>query len=266
MARKILFFAFVLSLCSFMESSEVKRTTHPFSQGEIVTYRLHYGMFNAGTGTVYIDDKIHTVNDKPCYKMNIYGKTIGSFKAIMKIKDTWRTYADTSTLAPQRFYRNISENKYKLKETSFFKPDKKIVNVHKERKGKTNIKSYPVPDNVHDLVSAYFFLRDLDYAGMKVGDKRAVNVFFEDTVYNFKIEYRGKAVVKTKLGKINAFKIRPLMPDQSLFDGEDSILFYISDDKNKLPLKVRAKMFVGAVECDIVATQGLKHPLNKVKK
>ncbi len=265
MARKLLYIALVLSLCSFITSSEVTRSSYPFKQGEVVTYRLHYGMFNAGTGTVYINDKLHEVDGKTCYRMNIYGKTVGSFKAIMKIKDTWRTYADTATLQPQKSYRSLSENKYKLKETCFFKRKDSVVKVHRERKGNVSIKPFPIPTDVHDLVSAYFFLRDLDYAGMKTGDRQSVNVFLEDTVYNFEIEYRGKAVVRTKLGKIRAFKIQPIMPDQSLFDGEDSILFYISDDKNKLPLKVRTKMFVGAVECDIVATQGLKHPLKKVK-
>jgi hypothetical protein len=41
------------------------------------------------------------------------------------------------------------------------------------------------------------------------------------------------------------------MPENSLFDGENSIKVWLSDDINKVPLKVKAAMFVGAVEIDI---------------
>ena len=41
------------------------------------------------------------------------------------------------------------------------------------------------------------------------------------------------------------------MPENSLFDGENSIRVWISDDINKVPLKIKANMFVGAVEVDI---------------
>ena len=35
------------------------------------------------------------------------------------------------------------------------------------------------------------------------------------------------------------------MPDNSIFEGEDAILAWISDDENKIPLKVEAEMFIG---------------------
>ena len=41
------------------------------------------------------------------------------------------------------------------------------------------------------------------------------------------------------------------MPENKLFDGENSIKVWLSDDINKVPLKIRANMFVGAVEVDI---------------
>ena len=41
------------------------------------------------------------------------------------------------------------------------------------------------------------------------------------------------------------------MPKNSLFDGENSIKFWLSADQYKIPLKIKADMFVGAVEIDI---------------
>ncbi len=78
-----------------------------------------------------------------------------------------------------------------------------------------------------------------------------LDAFFEDEVYDFKIRIVGREEVKTKLGKIRSIVISPIMPENSLFDGENSIRVWISDDINKVPLKIKANMFVGAVEVDI---------------
>ena len=42
------------------------------------------------------------------------------------------------------------------------------------------------------------------------------------------------------------------MPENKLFGGDDPIRLFLSDDKNKIPLKVHASMFVGSVQVDIL--------------
>ncbi len=79
-------------------------------------------------------------------------------------------------------------------------------------------------------------------------------------VYKMKIVYRGKARVKTKFGKVSAYVISPVMPKNKLFDGENSIRVWLSDDGNRIPLKIQADMFVGAVEVDLKGYKGLRNP------
>ena len=52
------------------------------------------------------------------------------------------------------------------------------------------------------------------------------------------------------------------MPKNKLFDGEDAISVYLSDDKNKIPVLIQAEMFVGAVKIDLYKYKGLKSRLN----
>ena len=54
----------------------------------------------------------------------------------------------------------------------------------------------------------------------------------------------------------------PVMPDNNLFRGENSIRFWISDDKNKIPLKVEAEMFIGSAGVEITSFKGLKNPVS----
>ena len=45
--------------------------------------------------------------------------------------------------------------------------------------------------------------------------------------------------------------------------GPDAFGSWISDDKNRIPLKAEVAMFVGNVELDIKEHKGLRYPLNK---
>ena len=61
----------------------------------------------------------------------------------------------------------------------------------------------------------------------------------------------GREKLRTKLGRLDAMVFVPIMPKNKLFDGEESIKVWISDDKLKIPLKIEAEMFIGSVEVDI---------------
>jgi len=55
------------------------------------------------------------------------------------------------------------------------------------------------------------------------------------------------------------------MPKNSMFDGEDSILCWISDDLNRIPIKIQAKMFIGNSGLELVSFRGLRNQLKIVR-
>ncbi|MCP4521187.1 MAG: DUF3108 domain-containing protein [Cytophagales bacterium] len=269
--RKIVFYtllmSFVAGLMSFSKKIEGENR-HVFTQGESVTYRLHYGFITAGEATINVDPQLYKIDNKICYKLGVYGKSTGMFAKAMYIDDRWLSYVDTTTLLPELGYREIKESKYRLWETTYFDQKDDSVKIVSQKKKKSNPKKtkyYASPKEVHDMVSGYFFLRNIDYNKMKKGDRKRINAFLEDTNYKFEVVYKGKEVVKTKLGKINAIKLTPDMPENDLFEGDESITIWLSDDGNRVPLKVEAKLFVGAVEMDIESHKNLKHKLNYAK-
>ncbi|MCX8489897.1 MAG: DUF3108 domain-containing protein, partial [Cyclobacteriaceae bacterium] len=77
--------------------------------------------------------------------------------------------------------------------------------------------------------------------------------------------YFGKEVVKTDLGKILCHKLIPIMPDNTLFRGENSVTAWISADRNQIPVKVDAKMFVGHAGTEMVGFRGLKNQLKIIR-
>jgi len=257
----VLLVAFGFAVSGFESRDTMRRLENDsFTSGEKLEYKVHYGLINAAEAVIDIDNDIQTINNRPCYKVNVFGKTTGSFDFFLRVRDTWRSYIDTVSIVPQRFHRNIEEGKYRKKENIMFDHYKNLATVE----GKKETNTYKVPDNVQDIVSGIYYLRTLDYDKRKVGEPIRIQGFFDEEVFDFTVTYRGKTTVETKAGNIKAIRLVPKMPKNKLFDGEDAISVYLSDDKNKIPVLIQAEMFVGSVKVDLYKYKGLKSRLNVV--
>lgn len=255
MKKILLCLAFLVFVSSFIGTDTYRKINNSsFEAGEELQFRVHYGFINAGEATIDIGKTLYKVNDRVCYRVNVFGRSVGAFDMVLRIRNTYRSYIDTTAIIPHRFYVNIQEGKYRKEENVYFDHHKHKVKSEE----KDESKEFDVPKNVQDIISGYYFLRTVDFSRLRVGDTVKVNAFFDDEVYDFKVKYRGKGEVETKFGKIKAIKITPVMPANKLFDGDGSIRVWLSDDANKIPVKVEADMFVGKVELDLKKYKGLK--------
>jgi hypothetical protein len=235
-----------------------------FGKGEVLEYRVNFGFFTVGKASTVIERNIFTKNSRPCYKVDAYGETLGFVSWITKVNDQWGAYIDTAAIVTHVSYRKIKEGKYRKDELITYDHDKLQAEVKVMDKTTGNYgepKYYKTPDNVRDMVAGFLYLRVIDLKKHKAGDTLTVSGFFEDTAYNLKIMYKGKENVSTKIGNIPCYKLVPVMPDNKLFDGENSITCWISDDENRIPVKIQAKMFIGSTGIELVGFKGLRNQL-----
>ena len=226
----------------------------PFGVGEQITYKIHYGFVNAAEAVMKIKPQYEKVNGKDCYRVVIEGRTTGMFDLFMRVRDEFGTYIDKDLIAPRKFYRKIEEGKYRKHEIVNFDIEHKKATVNKyddKKKKWKGSEEFDTYQYAQDLVSAYYYLRTLNFDQYTKGDTIDIKIFFDDENTNFRLLYRGRETVRTKLGKYRSIVISPIMPENKLFDGQDAIRVWLSDDKDKIPLKVKAKMFIGAIEIDI---------------
>jgi Protein of unknown function (DUF3108). len=260
-----------LMLSSFVGGNKsdfitVKNTS--FGKGEVLNYDVHFGFFHVGKATTVIENKTFTMNARPCYKIDAYGETLGFVSWITKVKDQWGAYIDTAAIVTHVSYRKIREGRYRKDELITYNHEKDEAEV-KELNDETGLygepKIYPTPNHVRDMVGGFMYLRVIDFKKYKKGDTLTVHGFFQDEAYHFKIIYSGKEVVKTSIGKVPCHKLVPIMPDNKVFDGENSITCYISDDGNQIPIKIHAKMFIGGTGIELSGFRGLRNQLKVIK-
>lgn len=254
-----------LSTAKRKEFTSVRNTS--FGTGEVLDYRVNFGFFTVGQASTVVEKKIFNINSRPCYKVDAFGETLGFVSWITKVKDQWGAYIDTAALVTHVSYRKIKEGNYRKDEIITYDHDKleaEVKVMNKETGIYGDPKFYKTPENVRDMVGGFLYLRVIDFSKYKKGDTLAVSGFFEDTPYNLKIIYSGKEKVKTKIGVIPCLKLIPIMPDNKIFDGENSITCWMSDDGNRIPVKIQAKMFIGSTGIELIGFKGLRNQLRVI--
>ncbi|MFC4871424.1 DUF3108 domain-containing protein [Negadavirga shengliensis] len=241
--------------------SQPMRKNQAFSKGEELTFKVKYLFFSAAEAKMMISDEIHHINGRPTYKIDVFGRTLSIFK-LFYVKDNWGSYVDTARIIPYRSYRHIEEGNYRKHEVIDFDHQKKAAHVRlfdRENEKVTEIHEYNIPSNIQDVVSGYYYLRTMDLRNLKSGDVVTIPGFFDKKIHNLNLIYEGKDKLSTQIGDFKTFVFSPIMPSNKLFRGKKPIKIWITDDENRIPVKIKAHLLVGALDMDITEAEGLRN-------
>lgn len=233
-----------------------------FGDGEWFKFRMSYSNWlKAGNATLTVKDT--KLDNKDVYHVVGKGWTTGMIKWFFKVKDRYETYFDKKTIMPYKFIRNINEGGHtKNLEIEFDQINNKAHVNDKKHNKKSVIDTKP---NIQDMVSTFYYLRNnLVTDSLKVGDEVRIDMFFDEENYGFKLQYLGEETIKTDFGEIASLKFRPYVMAGRVFKEEESLTLWVSKDKNKLPLRIKADLAVGSLRADLEAFNGLKHPFQIV--
>lgn len=233
-------------------------TNKAFKAGEKVTYRLHYGMINAGTATISVNESKQKFNNREAYHIVGEGQSVGSFDWFFKVRDKYETYIDKEGMYPHRFVRNTDEGGYKINQDYTFYAEKR---AYKNQKGE----AYMTPDFVQDMLSSYFYARTMDYSKMKKGDIITIMSVVDDEIFPLKMKYIGKEQITIDAGTFNCIRFAPVVQKGRVFKKEEDLSVWVTDDANHIPVLASAKILVGSVKMELTSYTGLANPVAKVK-
>lgn len=236
--------------------NEVRNTT--FNAGESITFKVFYtvaGMY-VGAGEAVFNSSLEKLNNQPVYHIVGEGKTFSFYDNFFKVRDRYETYIDTATLQPYKFIRNVYEGGYKKFENVTFN---KVTNT-----AITNDGVFKVPTCVQDVLSSIYYARNIDFDKAKPGDKIPFTLFLDKELFAMYIRYLGKETIKTKYGKFKAIKFKPLLIKGTIFEGGEKMTVWISDDKNKIPIRIESPISVGSVKVDMMSYKNLRYPLTSL--
>ena len=263
MNRPLLFFLIFCSKVIIAQPNCLSQTS-TFKSGELISYDVKYNWgllwVDAGEVSFMVEDTVY--NDQKAYWFKGYGRSKPKWDWVYKVRDSFDAVGTMEQLKPLYFRRNTSEGSYLVDNEYWYDHKKNIVKSKVYNSDIKEIKhsQFAYNECIWDLLSAVYYARNLDYNQYKPNDKIPFNLIIDGKVNNLFVRYLGKEVLETPSGKkYPTIKFSALLVDGTIFDGGEDMTVWVTDDKNKIPLKVEAKIQVGWIKAFLKETKGLKY-------
>ena len=228
-----------------------------FKNGEWFKYKLSYsGWFKAGEATVNLNED---VNNNQLLHAKMIGKSTGAVNLFFKVHDRYESYFHKKNIKPYRFIRNINEGGYTKNIEILFDQTTKVAKVNNFKKKLYN--DFSFNENSQDMVSVFYYLRNFfRIDDLDKNNEIAIDMFFDSENYSLKIKYLSTEIINTNFGKILCHKIQPYVQSGRVFKKDESLTMWISADKNRIPMRIKADLIVGSIRIDLDSFSNLNHP------
>ncbi|MCD4681246.1 MAG: DUF3108 domain-containing protein, partial [Bacteroidales bacterium] len=101
-----------------------------------------------------------------------------------------------------------------------------------------------------------------DFSQYLKDEKIPISMVMDNEVHELYFRYRGKSVIHTRKGEsFICTKFTALLLEGSLFKGGEDLIVWVSDDDNKVPILIEAKILVGSVKVYLDEAVGLRNEM-----
>jgi len=235
-----------------------EKTNDAFKEGEVLSYRLHYGIIDAGVAIIEVMPQIQDFGGHKVYHIVGNGYSKGTFNWFFKVKDRYESYIDKDALVPWYFMRRCDEGGYIINQDYLFNHYTKKVDIGGGQQ-------YDVPNGIQDMLSSFYYARNIDFTDAKEGTIYEIPSFVDKQNWTLKIKYVGKETIDTDVGKFRCIKFRPIIQTGRIFKKEEDLNVWITDDKNHIPIRAQAKILVGSIKMDLTSYKNLANATSKVE-
>ncbi len=198
------------------------------------------------------------------YSYRLLFRTTGIFESIYKMRDTLACFHDKDMIL-LRGVKHSNEGGYYSIDRLTFRYENDNVIAHSLRYTPTRVRidtTLTAKGCVFDMMSTVLHLRSLDFDQMTTGDRFSFKVMIGRDVVNVSIHYKGQAILERDNAKYKTRYFSIDIYDEVFEQNESAAEIWIGDDKNRIPIKIRAKLKLGAGEAYYTASSGLKYPLD----
>ncbi len=260
---KILFFPFLFVFAFSLAQSQCFEENFAFQEGEIVRYQAYYNWGFIWLNAGFVEFEVHeaTFDNRPVYHLDSYGASHKSYDWIYKVRDRYQGYLDKETLKPLWFYRQNSEGGFEVRNEYYFDQEKNLVYSATENSKKPFKRdTIQIPPCTFDVLSFVYYCRNLDFSGLEPGDTIPIKSILDNEIFTLYIRYLGKEEIVTRTDeKYRCIKFSALLIEGTIFKGGEDMFVWVTDDDNRIPVLVEAKILIGSVKAYLESVTGIRN-------
>ena len=243
-----------------------------FRAGERMDFILHYkwGSINTDVGNASVTLDSLDFNGEKAFRCSVSGKTNRFFDFFFKVREDFSSWFSRDGLRPLKFTRDTHEGGYEARNTYLYRWDAAepyiAADVYTSKMGQKSME-LPLTPCTYDLPALFFFARNMDIENVEPGKRYPMTFAIDDEIFNVYFILYGRETIKVKgLGTVKTIKFAAKLLAGEVFNGEEDMFIWISDDENRLPVYFEAPLLVGAAAGRMVGYDGLKYPFTSLVK
>lgn len=250
-------------------SAQCKIKNDYFQAGEEMTYDLYakFGPIHTKAGKSILSTTADKYNNTNVYKISLIAESTGNVQKLFTLNDTLISYM-TKELVPLAYVKNAHEGKDNVHETvnyTYSAGGKIDINVKRHKNGEDKFDNNLTSNNcIYDMASIVMYARTLDYSKMKKGDDVDVEFMSGRKKVKMVIEHDGIENIKAN-NKVNyeCIKLVLSISDDAFTNKQEAMRVYITNDKNRMPVRLDSQLKIGSTRAILKAYKGNKYPIGQ---
>lgn len=250
------------------QNEKCNTINHACDPGESLLYIVSYNVFIFWTDVGVVNFSVSEAekNQHVCLYLHGTGLTLPTWNWFFKVKDSYKSWTDPVTLKPFEFKRDVYEGGYEIDIHYDFDREKNIAMSTSSKTNKPEWKdTIAITECTYDVLSILYYTRNIDYSAYNPNDTIPVTILLDNELTNIYFRYLGKENIRVRgFGKFRCIKFSVYLVEGTLFEGGEDMVVWVTDDKNRIPLKINSPILVGSVKARIINMKGIKHPLSSL--
>ena len=238
----------LLALPSLAENSE-----NPKNHGlpeESLEYSISLLGIPAGTATMETYAQT-LVNGLSVLQLNSTAKSNDFISLFFPVNNKVNSTVNARTLLP--FHLLFQRREGTRQEDFDISFDHKAKQVTILKKGER--RTMAIPEQTHDGLSCLYFLRRM--TNLVPGRSVLLTIHHDKNNYEVEVQVEAIETVQGPWGEAEAIRLLAIMPFRGIFLNEGNIRFWLTNDVQRIPVKMEARVIVGSVKAVLENWPGL---------
>ena len=186
------------------------------------------------------------------------GHSYKNYDWLFKVRDTFEVIASTD-LKPLKYKRHTMEGGFWIHNQYVLDHQRNLAYAKLEETRKPYREdTIPLQTCTFDVLTATYAARSMDFDHMIPGDTVVMSILLDGRVFDLPIVYLGKDILTGRDKQLHrCIKFTAVLEKGSMFRSGEAITVWVSDNKQKVPVLIEAKITVGSIKVHLIkATPG----------
>jgi len=225
-----------VDLSRYMTARTARVAKVPWKIGEYFQFSIDWSGLNGGNALMQVQN-MQTVDGHRTWRIVTKAESNSFVSKFYKVRDRAESFVDAESLDTRRFEKHLREGSYR-----------KDLSIRFDQSGRRAVyeggKSFDVPSRVHDVLSAFYYVRTCP---LPDGASVSIPTHDNEKSYDMEVKVIRRERVEVPAGKFDCVLVEPVLKSEGIFKSKGQMLVWLSDDERRIPVQVKSKVPIGSI-------------------